>query len=63
MTMIALLALAWLLLLVWVIAVWSPGCGHENVRGVANYYDRDLHCFIHLKECEDCHMIVITHER
>jgi hypothetical protein len=59
---VLILAAIWLLLLVWIydrVAV----CRHENLRGVTNYYDRDLHCFIHLKQCEDCDEAIITHER
>lgn len=61
--MILLMGLTWLFLLVWVVGLWRPGCKHANLRGVANYYDRDLRAFIHLKECEDCGTAIITHER
>lgn len=61
MITILLLAACWLALMVWVFG--QGGCQHKNLRGVANYYDRDLKVFVHLKECEDCHLTMITHER
>lgn len=57
--MIALTGLAWAVLVVWVV-VTQTGCRHEHVRGVANYYDRDLHAFVHLVHCEDCDTAIIT---
>lgn len=44
-------------------AIFCSGCKHENLKGIANYYDRDLQCFVHLKGCEDCGESVITWER
>lgn len=61
MTPIVILAVVWLVLLWWIRGQF--GCAHEHLKGVANYYDHDLHCFIHLKECEDCGVALITHER
>ena len=57
------LGLAWVVLLAWVVFRVTEGCQHANVRGVANYYDHDLHCFVHLKQCEDCNEAIITTER
>ena len=62
MTTIALLAIAWLALIVWVVQL-PKACAHANLRGVANYYDRDRKCFVHLKQCEDCDEPIITTER
>jgi hypothetical protein len=61
-TTVLILAAIWLLLLVWILGL-PEGCRHERLTGVANYYDHDLHCFIHLKQCEDCNEAIITHER
>lgn len=61
MTTILILAVAWVALLLWVLDLTS--CKHSRLRGVANYYDHDLHTFVHLKECEDCGIALITHER
>lgn len=44
-------------------AIFNAGCKHENVKGIANYYDHDLKCFVHLKGCEDCGESIITWER
>lgn len=62
MTTIILLTLVWFALLAWLLTL-ERGCKHANLKGVANYYDRDLKAFIHLKECEDCGVALITHER
>jgi hypothetical protein len=62
MTTIALLAIAWLALIVWVTQL-PKACAHPNLRGVANYFDDDLRCFVHLKQCDDCDATVITTER
>lgn len=62
MTTIAILALAWLALLVWVVSL-PKACAHPNLRGVANYFDTDLRCFVHLKQCDDCNETFITQER
>lgn len=61
MTQVVVLFLAFVLLLVW-LAFTAPGCKHEKCRGVANYYDHDLHVFVHLKECDDCGDVFITRE-
>ena len=58
---IVFLALAWVALIVWVVQLDS--CDHENIRGVANYFDDDLQAFVHLKRCDDCDQTFITTER
>ena len=60
---IVLLTLAWVALLFWALGLLSDDCPHANLKGVANYYDHDLHCFVHLKGCEDCGESFITWER
>ena len=62
MITIGIVFLGWVAILAWVVLT-QGGCAHENLRGVANYYDRDHKCFVHLKQCEDCDEAIITMER
>jgi hypothetical protein len=44
-------------------AISNAGCKHARHHGVANYYDDDHACYVHLKECDDCGLSFITRER
>ena len=48
-------------LILWIID--QTGCRHENLTGLANYFDDDLQCYVHLKQCDGCGTQVITWER
>lgn len=46
--------------LVWLILRVARPCNHQSLTGVANYYDSDLGCFVHLRVCDDCGEYIIT---
>lgn len=60
------LALSLTLVLLAALLVWLwvyTGCQHERMTGIANYFDDDLQCYVHLKQCDGCGTQVITWER
>ena len=60
------LAASFTIVLLAVLIFWlidQGACRHPRMTGLANYFDDDLQCHVHLKECDDCGAQVITWER